>query len=103
MIFRLRFVKRGGHIHCRLFQAKAAGHTWEKNGDLVFDWPGWAAFTALTWDRIEILPEDDEPPRPAPRPEILAAAQRMVAEGGTHDCGEWWTEAGICALCGNLR
>jgi hypothetical protein len=27
VIFRLRFVQRGGHIHCRLFQAAAAGRT----------------------------------------------------------------------------
>jgi len=60
MIFRLRFVKRGGHVHCRLFQAGAPNHTWQKNGDVVFDWPGWVAFTALTWDRLEILPEDEE-------------------------------------------
>jgi hypothetical protein len=59
MIFRLRFVQKGGHVHCRLFQAKAAGHTWEKNGDLVFDEPGWQAFSALMWRRIEMLPEDD--------------------------------------------
>jgi hypothetical protein len=59
MIFRLRFVQKGGHIHCRLFQATAPGHTWQKNGDLVFDEPGWRAFSALMWRRIEMLPEDD--------------------------------------------
>jgi len=65
MIFRLRFVQQGGHIHCRLFQATAPGHTWQKNGDLVFDEAGWRAFSALIggaiqqWGRIEMLPEDD--------------------------------------------
>jgi hypothetical protein len=60
VIFRLRFVQRGGHIHCRLFQAAAAGHTWQKNGELVFDEPGWRDFSALMWGRIEMLPEDEE-------------------------------------------
>jgi hypothetical protein len=59
MIFRLRFVQKGGHIHCRLFQAKAAGHTWQKNGDLVFDERGWASFLTLATGRIELLPEDN--------------------------------------------
>jgi hypothetical protein len=58
MIFRLRFIQKGGHIHCRLFQATAPGHTWQKNGDLVFDERGWGAFSALMWARIEMLPED---------------------------------------------
>jgi hypothetical protein len=60
MIFRLRFVQKGGHIHCRLFQAKAPGHTWEKNGALVFDELGWFAFATLMHARIEMLPEDEE-------------------------------------------
>jgi hypothetical protein len=59
MIFRLRFVQKGGHIHCRLFQATAAGHTWQKNGDLVFDEPGWRAFSEQTRGHFEMLPEDD--------------------------------------------
>jgi hypothetical protein len=59
MIFRLRFVQKGGHIHCRLFQAAAAGHTWQKNGELVFDELGWRDFSTLMWGRIEMLPEDD--------------------------------------------
>jgi hypothetical protein len=60
MIFRLRFIQKGAHIHCRLFQATAAGQTWQKNGDLVFDERGWIAFAKLTWDRLEILPEDEQ-------------------------------------------
>jgi hypothetical protein len=59
MIFRLRFVQKGGHIHCRLFQANAAGHTWQKNGELVFDEPGWRHFSALMWARIEMVPEEE--------------------------------------------
>jgi hypothetical protein len=63
VIFRLRFKQLGGHIHCRLFQAAVAGHTWQKNGDLVFDEPGWRSFQSVIWKRIEVLPEDDETER----------------------------------------
>ena len=59
MIFRLQFVQKGGHS-LPLFQATAAGHTWQKNGDLVFDELGWRDFSALMWRRIEMLPEDGE-------------------------------------------
>lgn len=59
MIFRLRFKQLGGHVHCRLFQAAAPGHTWQKNGDLVFDELGWLVFATKMRARIEILPEDD--------------------------------------------
>ena len=62
MIFRLRFQQKGGHIHCRLFQATAAGQAWAKNGDLVFDEPGWRSFQSVIWNRIELLPEDDTRP-----------------------------------------
>lgn len=40
-VMRVRFEKRGGHYHCRVFTAKAAGLTLEKNGDLVFDEAEW--------------------------------------------------------------
>jgi hypothetical protein len=60
MIFRIRFEPRGGHIHARVFQTTAPGRTWQKNGDLVFDEPGWEAFAALVHGRVEILPEDKE-------------------------------------------
>jgi hypothetical protein len=29
MIFRVRFEQKGGHVHCRLFQATAPGQTWQ--------------------------------------------------------------------------
>jgi hypothetical protein len=57
MIFRIRFQQRGGHIHCRLFQAVAPGQTWSKNGDLVFDERGWEAFAALLFGRVEFVEE----------------------------------------------
>lgn len=31
--------------------------------------------------------------------EIIAAARRMHAEGGTHECGEWRTWRDGCAIC----
>jgi hypothetical protein len=58
MIFRLRFEQVGGHVHCRLFQTLAPGHTWQKNGEIVFDERGWEAFAALVKGRIEMVPED---------------------------------------------
>jgi hypothetical protein len=73
MIFRLRFIQKGGHVHCRLFQAAAAGHTWQKNGELVFDEPGWRAFSALMWTRIEMLPEDDDTSEQAAAADARAA------------------------------
>jgi hypothetical protein len=58
MVFRLRYDVRGGHVHCRLFQATSVGQTWQKNGDITFDEKGWAAFSALINGRIEMIPED---------------------------------------------
>ena len=65
--FRLRWVKRGGHIHCRLFQvcaAKAAlehGVTWEKNGNLTFDEAGWAPFRELLEKAgVQVMEDGDD-------------------------------------------
>lgn len=30
---------------------------------------------------------------------VVAAARGLVESGGTHDCGEWRTAIGACALC----
>ena len=59
MIFRIRFQSRGGHVHCRMFQADAIGHTWQKNGDLVFDERGWVAFSVLMNGRVSMVSEED--------------------------------------------
>jgi hypothetical protein len=40
-VMRVRFEKRGGHYHCRVFTAKRIGLTFAKNGDLVFDEAEW--------------------------------------------------------------
>ena len=40
-LMRVRFEKRGGHYHCRVFTAPRPGVTFAKNGDLVFDEAEW--------------------------------------------------------------
>jgi hypothetical protein len=42
--FRLRWEKRGGHVHMRVFSAERAGATHGKNGDLVFREAEWESF-----------------------------------------------------------
>ena len=41
MIIRIRYLKRGGHWHCRVFTARAKNMTFAKCGDLVFDEHEW--------------------------------------------------------------
>lgn len=50
----LKYVWRrmGGHIHVSVFQGKGEGFTWGKNGELVFDEAGWAAFSDRTTHRV---------------------------------------------------
>ena len=60
MIFRLRYKKLGGHIHCRLFEAPDHTKTFAKNGDLVFDEHSWPEFLRQTGGTsIEVIPEDE--------------------------------------------
>jgi hypothetical protein len=40
-VFRMRWVKLGGHYHCRLFTAPQIGYTFAKCGDLVFHENEW--------------------------------------------------------------
>lgn len=89
MIFRLRFKQLGGHVHCRLFQALSPSHTWQKNGEIVFDERGWESFAALMHTRIEMLPEDgglDEtglvPDCICRNPRCGHRASRHIGEGG---------------------
>lgn len=35
MIWRVRYSKRGGHVHCRLFVARETNRTFAKCGDFV--------------------------------------------------------------------
>lgn len=60
MIFRLRYKKLGGHIHCRLFEAQDHTKTFAKNGELVFDEKSWPEFLEQTGrTAIEVIPEDE--------------------------------------------
>lgn len=40
-IIKLKYVKQGGHYHCRLFTRQGVSNTWAKCGDLVFDEREW--------------------------------------------------------------
>lgn len=60
MIFRIRYKRLGGHIHCRWFEAPHAAATFAKNGDLVFDERSWEEFLRQTARTIiEVIPEDE--------------------------------------------
>ena len=60
VIFRLRYRKLGGHIHCRLFEALDHTKVFAKNGELVFDVRSWPEFLAQIDRRvIEVIPEDE--------------------------------------------
>jgi hypothetical protein len=57
VILRLRYVKQGGHYHCRLFTARGPNQTFAECGDLVFDEREWPEAEAK-FSRIgEVLPE----------------------------------------------
>ncbi len=32
--------------------------------------------------------------------DVVANGRRLIAIGGTHECDEWRTDRGVCALCG---
>lgn len=34
---------------------------------------------------------------------IAALRKEALEHGATHDCGEWWTYRGVCAICGEPR
>ena len=58
MIIRLRYEKRGGHIHCRLFTAPAEEQTFAKCGELVFDEREWPEVSRqLASAGVQIVPE----------------------------------------------
>jgi len=57
---RLRYRVLGGHVHCRLFTAKAPGQTFAKCGDLTFAIEEWAAVcVALDQADVEIMPDTE--------------------------------------------
>lgn len=57
---RIRFVKLGGHYHCRVFTAPTSDQTFAKCGELVFDEDDWKEI-ALMFKHAQFLP--------GPRPE----------------------------------
>jgi hypothetical protein len=61
--FRLRYEKRGSHVHARMFSAPREDLTHGKNGDLCFTAEEWNAFLFLlsTYgsDTVEFVPEGD--------------------------------------------
>jgi hypothetical protein len=60
MVFRLRYKKLGGHIHCRLFEAMDHTKTYALNGTLTFDERSWPEFLHQTGrTAIEVIPEDE--------------------------------------------
>jgi len=66
---------------------------------------GRAAITCRLCDRISELPGDVQQ-RYCSRCHLfhdsVAEGRRLVADGGTHECHEWRTYRGVCALCAAL-
>ena len=60
MIIRMRYVIVGGHVHCRLFTAKARNMTFAKCGDLVFSLDEWDTLRNVLQSAVEFLPEENE-------------------------------------------
>jgi len=58
MIIRMRYEIIGGHVHCRLFTAKAKNMTFVKCGDLTFSLDEWESVRDQLETAIEIIPED---------------------------------------------
>lgn len=59
MVIRIRYKELGGHIHCRVFVAKAKNMTFEKTGDLVFDaGEQWNTVRDMLHSAVEFLPEE---------------------------------------------
>ncbi|HLX21671.1 MAG TPA: hypothetical protein VKR23_16110 [Gaiellaceae bacterium] len=56
---RLRYRQLGGHMHCRVFSARATDHTFGTAGDLVFAVEEWPAVRAVLERVIEILPIEE--------------------------------------------
>lgn len=47
VVIRIRYAKRGGHYHCRVFTAPAVDQTFAKCGEVVFDDREWDSVVAL--------------------------------------------------------
>ena len=62
MIIRIRYRILGGHVHCRVFTAKAKNLTFAKCGDLVFDEREWNEVRDLLHSACEFLQEPTSAP-----------------------------------------
>jgi len=54
--YRVRYDRRGGHYHCRVFSRRRGQATWAKNGNLVFGSTEWESFVLAF--KAEFLPEE---------------------------------------------
>lgn len=58
-VIRVRYEKRGGHVHCRLFTARAVNQTFANCGTLVFSEDEWPDIVLrFRGGGIEVLPDD---------------------------------------------
>jgi len=57
MVIRIRYETLGGHVHCRMFTAKAKNFTFTKNGELVFSIEEWDMVQDMLHSAIEFIPE----------------------------------------------
>lgn len=58
--FRIRWQRRGGHIHCRVFSAENPSGTFAKLGDLTMDERDWEGFKAQIGNGWQLVPEENE-------------------------------------------
>lgn len=56
--FRVRYEKRGGHIHCRVFSAENPSGTFAKLGELVMDERDWQSFVDQIGNGWQLLVEE---------------------------------------------
>ena len=60
MVIRICYKQLGGHIHCRVFSAKAKNMTFALHGVLVFsEGREWDTFRDIMQSAIEFLPEEE--------------------------------------------
>lgn len=56
--FRVRYLKIGGHIHCRVFSAENPSGTFMRLGVLVMDEKDWDSFRDQIGSGWQLLPEE---------------------------------------------
>ena len=58
MHMRIYYTKQGGHIHCRVYSAKAKNFTHAKNGTLVFTAEEWKTVFDMLNPLAEMIEEE---------------------------------------------